>query len=148
MPIMSYNLREAMETQGFQVKPLPKDAKHEVNKTYWCGYWCKLYTVLETETNEYGIHLVKVYNHDGRIVTHGTSLDPRRDYEVILPILSLENAEVGSFYKFCDGWQRVEKIYRITEEYAKAHELYCLDRVTTIDFNGNKCDFALTSCNS
>ena len=148
MGIISYDLRKAMEKYGFNVKPLSKDAKHEVGKTYWCGYWGKIYTVTTIEVNDCGLHLVTVNNQDGRIATHGTALDPKWDFEIILSVLSHENAKVGYMYKFCNGWQKVEKIYRISEEYAKEHELYYLDRVATIDFNGMECDFALTSCNA
>lgn len=60
-----------------------------------------------------------------------------------LPVLSLENAKIGGLYRFGDGRQRVINIYKITDEYAKEHQLYSLNRVKTIDFNDNEHDFAL-----
>lgn len=59
------------------------------------------------------------------------------DYEH-LPVLEKENAHVGYCYKFAGGYTQVRKIYRLSEEYAKANELIYLDRVTTTDG-----DFAL-----
>lgn len=63
--------------------------------------------------------------------------------EKSLPVLSLENAKVGSFYKFCDGWMRVEEIYKVSEEYARENGLWRRDRVKVVDFNDNQWEFAL-----
>lgn len=77
---------------------------------------------------------------------NGCEYNKPLDYDEIeknLPVLSLDNAKIGAFYRFCDGWQRLDNIYKISEEYAKEHQLYYMERATTTDWNGNKHDFAL-----
>lgn len=54
-----------------------KGAKHKVGSTYWCGYWEKIYTVLEINDLK-----IKVKWEDGKVVEHMTSLDPGSDYEL------------------------------------------------------------------
>ena len=46
-----------------------------------------------------------------------------------LPVLHKENAEVGAFYTTGGGCYQVLDIYRISEQTAKKHNLYFLDRV-------------------
>ncbi|MBQ8691268.1 MAG: hypothetical protein IJ516_05540 [Phascolarctobacterium sp.] len=64
-----------------------------------------------------------------------------------LPVLSLENAVVGNAYACAGGYQVVEEIYSISEEFAAKHQLCFLDRVKTICKIGGKTfqrDFALS----
>ena len=57
-----------------------------------------------------------------------------------LPALTKETAADGLAYSWCGtGFQIVEKVYTITEEYAKANHLAYIDRVKT-----TKGDFALS----
>ena len=60
-----------------------------------------------------------------------------------LPVLCLSNAKVGNYYRWCDGWQRLTRVYRITEEYAKENELCYLNRATAVTSFGDAHDFAL-----
>lgn len=53
-----------------------------------------------------------------------------------LPVLNKSNAVVGALYAGCGFLQ---KVYRISEEYAQEHELMCLDRCVTSNYG----DFAL-----
>lgn len=48
-----------------------------------------------------------------------------------LPVLNKANAIPGCFYAWCDGYQIVRRIYRISEEYAAENNLMYLDRVET-----------------
>lgn len=48
-----------------------------------------------------------------------------------LPLLHKTNAVPGCFYAWCEGWQQVVRIYRISEAYAAANDLMYLDRVET-----------------
>lgn len=50
------------------------------------------------------------------------------DYEH-LPVINKFNARVGDCYIFAGGYLKVDKLFRITEEYARKHGLHCLDRV-------------------
>ena len=64
-----------------------------------------------------------------------------------LPILTIENAVVGKAYSCAGGYQIVEEIYSISEEFATEHQLCYLDRVKTICKIGNKTfhrDFAFS----
>ena len=76
---------------------------------------------------------------------HGTTLFTEGIHFVVegdcghLPALCKDNAEVGAAYRFCDGYQIVQRVYRISEEYAAENELTYLDRVTT-----STGDFALS----
>lgn len=49
----------------------------------------------------------------------------------VLPVLNKTNAIPGCYYAWCDGYQIVRRIYRITDEYAAENELMYLDRVET-----------------
>ena len=48
-----------------------------------------------------------------------------------LPGLTKENACIGFAYGWCDGYQILEKLYSITEEFAEENWLCYLDRATT-----------------
>ena len=48
-----------------------------------------------------------------------------------LPGLTIENACVGVAYGFCSGYQILERLYSITEEFAEENWLCYLDRATT-----------------
>ena len=54
-----------------------------------------------------------------------------RRYIFQFPTLTKENAKVGQYYAFAGGYTIVQRIYRISEEYARENELCYLDRVTT-----------------
>ena len=56
--------------------------KHEVGKTYYIGYWNTTYTVLDIVSDDIFGEAYKCLWADGRITTHCTQLDPKRDYEV------------------------------------------------------------------
>ena len=89
MQINSYRLNQLI-SQGLvqSVLPLPKFPKYIVGKTYWCGYWQKYYTVLDSKYEKCGKyeHLISVTIkwEDGKVATLCTSLDNRRVYELIL----------------------------------------------------------------
>lgn len=89
MEVRNFRLKQLIE-QGTvkQVIPLLKCSKYEVNKTYWCGYWHKYYTVLAVDYVKYGSfdHLksVKIRWEDGTEREHCTALDTRYDYEIVL----------------------------------------------------------------
>ena len=57
---------------------LNKRSEREVGKTYWCGYWHEVYTVLEVKENGH----VKVEWENGKITEHCTALDIRHDFEL------------------------------------------------------------------
>ena len=71
---------------GLKLKELNKNAKHEMGKTYYNGYWCDTYTVIDyTEnTNDWMLWRATCEWSDGHITTHCTSLDYRYDFEVIV----------------------------------------------------------------
>lgn len=75
--------------------------------------------------------------HGTTLFTEGIHFLVDGDYKH-LPELNKSNAEVGAAYRFCDSYQIVQSVYRITEEYAAENELMYLDRVIT-----NSGDFAL-----
>lgn len=76
--------------------------------------------------------------HGTTLFTEGIHFLVEGDYRH-LPALCKDNAEVGAAYRFCDGYQIVQRVYRISEEYAAENELTYLDRVTT-----SAGDFALS----
>lgn len=55
-----------------------------------------------------------------------------------LPGLDKATAIPGCFYGWCDGWQQLYRVYRISEEYAEENDLMYLDRCET-----SSGDFAL-----
>lgn len=55
-----------------------------------------------------------------------------------LPVLNKATAIPNCFYAWCDGWQQIYRIYRISEAYAEENDLMFLDRVET-----SVADFAL-----
>lgn len=77
--------------------------------------------------------------HGTALYTEGIHFLVDGDY-THLPVLAKENAEEGAAYLFgSNGYQIVQRIYRISEEYARENNLMYLDRAqTTIG------DFALT----
>lgn len=82
MAINPYDLQRIQRSvPGGRPIPLQEGAKHEVGRTYYCGYWRQTYTVEAVH------HNVPVWGwtvtcrwDDGRTNTHSTPLDPRRDY--------------------------------------------------------------------
>lgn len=48
-----------------------------------------------------------------------------------LPALTKENAKIGQYYAFAGGYTIVQRVYRISEEYARENGLCYLDRVAT-----------------
>ena len=78
-----YALTKAIEKNGFTPVKLPKHAKYEEGKIYWCGYWQKYYKVEKvTPIYEGYSQEVTVLWEDGHRTTHSTSLDSCKDYEL------------------------------------------------------------------
>ena len=73
----------------------------------------------------------------GKLLIEGVHFLVEDDYDH-LPALHKSNARVGEYYKFAGGCTQVLKIYRLSDEEAKAEDCIYLDRVKT-DFD----DFAL-----
>ena len=71
------------------------------------------------------------------LLTEGVHFLIEGDYST-LPVLHKGNAMVGAAYQFAGGVTFVQRVYRVSEEQARAEGLMYLDRVTTS--NG---DFAL-----
>lgn len=81
--------------------------------------------------------ITKDPNELGKLLVEGVHFLVEDDYGH-LPVLQKSNARVGEYYQFAGGCTQVLKIYRLSEEEAKANETIYLDRVKT-DFD----DFAL-----
>lgn len=81
--------------------------------------------------------ITKDPNELGKLLIEGVHFLVEGDYEH-LPLLHKSNAKVGEYYQFAGGCTQVLKIYRLSEEEARANECIYLDRVKT-DFD----DFAL-----
>lgn len=64
------------------------------------------------------------------LITEGVHFLVEGDYSH-LPTLHKSNALVGAMYRNGDGCFKLNRLYRITEEYAREHELTCLERVDT-----------------
>ncbi|OUO12640.1 hypothetical protein [Flavonifractor sp. An4] len=68
---------------------------------------------------------------------HGTTLFIEGIHFIVdgdcshLPALNKENAEEGAAYQFAGGFVYVKRLYKISKEYAKEHNLLYLDRVET-----------------
>lgn len=73
----SYELDKLVRALEFVPYKLKRNANYEVGKTYWCSYWSKWYEVLAVNGRE-----VTIKWQDGKIATHSTALDTRRDYEL------------------------------------------------------------------
>jgi hypothetical protein len=87
--VYDYRLNQLIQNETVKdVIKLPEQPKYEENKTYWCGYWHEYYTVVNAEYEKHGKHehlkAVTVEWKDGRIGTHCTALEQKRDYELIL----------------------------------------------------------------
>lgn len=83
-----------------------------------------------------------VNDHDGagcKLITEGVHFLVDGDYGY-LPILTKENALEGAAYRFGNSYLIVNRIYRISDEYAKENQLAYLDRAET-----SIGDFALLS---
>lgn len=79
-------VKELIEARtGLRLEQLIKGAKHEVGKTYYCGYWGQTYEVLEVieNTGDWRGWSVKCKWDDGKINTHCTALDYRKDFLVL-----------------------------------------------------------------
>ena len=80
-----YALTKAIEKNGFTPIKLPKHAKYELGKTYWCGYWEKSFIVEKVVPICDGYSQeVTVLWEDGNRTTHCTTLDCMKDYELKL----------------------------------------------------------------
>ncbi|MDR7856113.1 hypothetical protein [Tissierella sp.] len=78
--------KEIIETRtGLQLKELSKGAKHEVGKTYYCGYWRQTYEVIDLKNNtgDWRDLSVTCKWQDGHTNSHCTALDIKQDFEVI-----------------------------------------------------------------
>jgi NDP-sugar pyrophosphorylase family protein len=78
-------MKDVMEKRhGLKLAVLPENAKHEVGKTYFSGYWQQTYTVLEyrEQPEIWQRWSVKVRWQDGEISNHSTALDPYKDFLV------------------------------------------------------------------
>ena len=62
---------------------LAKATKHEVGKTYYCGYWATTYKVLSIKKHDIWGEVYECLWADGDTNTHATKLDPKNDFEVI-----------------------------------------------------------------
>jgi hypothetical protein len=79
-----WDLTKAIEKHGFKVIPLQENAKHELGKTYWSGYWLRWYKIIDVEKNDRVTYVTAQWD-DGHTTRHCTSLDVYRDYELQLP---------------------------------------------------------------
>jgi hypothetical protein len=83
-------LKEIIEKRtGLKLSDIPRNALkkfggHEAGKKYYCGYWQKVYEVLEVKQVEdwRGWSVVCKWD-DGHINEHCTSLHPGHDFIVI-----------------------------------------------------------------
>lgn len=85
-PVNPYDLQRVMRRMpGARLTPLSAGAKHELGRTYLCGYWHQTYTVeaIDHDVPVWGT-TVTVLWEDGRTTTHSTPLDPRCDYLIEL----------------------------------------------------------------
>lgn len=57
--------------------------RYEIGKTYYNGYWNKTFKVLDILPNKVWGEEYKCQWSDGRITTHTTPLDPKKDYEIV-----------------------------------------------------------------
>lgn len=85
--MMDYDLRKSLEKGKYKSAiPVTKADKYTPGQWYWCGYWHRAYKVLEShyKTVQGKSHLqsVTVQWDDGRIGTHCTGLDYKRDYKL------------------------------------------------------------------
>jgi hypothetical protein len=69
---------------GLSLIELPKNAKHEVGKTYYSGYWGITYKVLsyEEKPESWMRYIVTCQWEDGRITKHCTDLNYKEDFMV------------------------------------------------------------------
>ena len=65
------------------------------------------------------------------LLTEGVHFLVEDDYSH-LPWLTKENAMVGACYRHPGGYIEVTRVYRLTEEEAREHELWYLDRASYI----------------
>ena len=84
-PLQNWNLRNAMEKEGFSAVPLQPGAVYEAGKSYWCSYWSRWYQVLGIRWDKREIASVTGKWQDGEIGTHATPLRPAEDWEIIWP---------------------------------------------------------------
>jgi hypothetical protein len=70
---------------GLKLQELPQNAKHEVGKVYYCGYWHQTYEVLalNENTGDWRGWEVTCKWQDGHTNEHCTSLTPGKDFLVI-----------------------------------------------------------------
>jgi hypothetical protein len=78
----SWDLKRAIEKHGFRPIQLWKNSKYEKGKTYWCGYWCKYYRVLDVTYEQGRLKSVTVEWQDGHKGTHCTWLRWESDWEL------------------------------------------------------------------
>lgn len=93
--VNSYDLKKLIEAGIVKdVLPLPKENPlYIVGDYYWCGYWQKYYQVLHAHYEPHRDEKCKLFHRmksvtvkwqDGSVGTHRTSLDPMRDYRLIM----------------------------------------------------------------
>lgn len=74
--------------------------------------------------------ITKDPNELGKLLIEGVHFLVEGDYGH-LPTLSKENAKAGEYYRMANGCILVHRIYRLSEEEARAKEIVYLDRVET-----------------
>ena len=75
--------RTGLKLQNIPRKNSHFGGGHVVGKKYFCGYWNQVYTVLEIKEVPVLGWVVVCKWDDGKTNEHSTSLQPRRDYEVL-----------------------------------------------------------------
>ena len=81
-PVNPYDLQRILRRMPTaRLTPLQQGAKHELGRTYLCGYWHRTYTVtaIHTDVPVWGTTVTCLWE-DGETTTHCTPLDPRCDY--------------------------------------------------------------------
>lgn len=66
----------------------------------------------------------------GKLLVEGVHFLVENDYSH-LPTLTKENAKAGEYYRMASGCILVHRIYRLSEEEARAKDIVYLDRVET-----------------
>lgn len=126
----SYDLDKLVKNFQFVPYRLKRNANYEVGKTYWNSYWQKWYKVLEVNGTN-----VKILWQDGKIATHCTSLNTRRDYE-LKSFESFDNMGTENIEEFRSKYNPVNNEESLSAAEIKA--LCCakvIDEFTASDLN-------------
>lgn len=126
----SYDLDKLVKNFQFVPYRLKRNANYEVGKTYWNSYWQKWYKVLEVNGTN-----VKILWQDGKIATHCTSLNTRRDYE-LKSFESFDNMGTENIEEFRSKYNPVNNEESLSAAEIKA--LCCakvIDEFTAADLN-------------